>query len=290
MPTYRGGRHELGQNFLTDSKTIQTVVGLVAMTDGPIVEIGSGGGALTLPLQSLGRPITAVEIDRQQARMLRDRVNSKTTIVHGDFLQFRGPRTPHTIVGNLPFHLTTAIMRRILHADHWTMAVLLVQWEVARRRAAVGGATMMTAQWWPWYDFALTARVPAWAFTPRPAVDAGLMTIRRRSAPLVDPTMRDRYAAFVHAVFTGRGHGLQQILPRVVENPATASVMKWLTSQRFHRTPLPRDLTAAQWSELFAAAHRTSPPARRLRPNSTRKPHNRTRITHDGHARHADDR
>lgn len=96
--------------------------------------------------------------------------------MHGDFLRYRLPRTPHTIVGNLPFHHTTAMLRHILHAEHWTASVLLVQWEVACRCAAVGGATMMTAQWWPWYDFGLAGRVPASAFTPRPGVDAGLMT------------------------------------------------------------------------------------------------------------------
>jgi 23S rRNA (adenine-N6)-dimethyltransferase len=263
MPAYRAGRHELGQNFLTNRATINTIVDLVATTDAPIIEIGSGRGALTLPLQSLGRPITAIEIDRQQARALRSHVGSTTTVVHGDFLKFRLPTTPHTIVGNLPFHLTTTILRRILRAEAWTAAILLVQWEVARRRAAVGGATMMTAQWWPWYDFDLVARVPASSFTPRPTVDAGLMTISRRRVPLVDPTKSGRYAAFVHAVFTGSGHGLHQILPRVVEAPVKSPVEKWLANQRFRRTPLPRDLTAEQWSELFALAHPASPPTRR---------------------------
>src|SRR5699024_11383810 len=92
----------------------------------------------------------------------------------------RFTRVPYTtlfrsvLVGNLPFHLTTAILRRIFRAPGWKHAILLVQWEVARRRAGVGGATMMTAQWWPWFDFELGRRVPARAFTPRPNVDGGV--------------------------------------------------------------------------------------------------------------------
>lgn len=252
MPAYRDGRHEFGQNFLADRRTVDTIVDLVSRTAGPIVEIGPGGGALTLPLQSLRRPITAVEIDRRHARALQRRVESITTIVHGDFLRYRLPRRPHTVVGNLPFHQTTAMLRRLLHAEHWTSAVLLVQWEVARRRAGVGGATMMTAQWWPWYDFALVDRVPATAFTPRPGVDAGLMTMTRRTDPLVDPAARGRYGSFVHAVFTGRGHGLPQILPQVCDRHTRSAVGKWLARQRFHRTPLPRDLSAEQWAAVFA--------------------------------------
>ena len=68
MPTYRGGRHEHGQNFLTDPSTIATITRLVAATEGPIIEIGPGDGALTTPLAQLGRPVTAVEIDPRLAR------------------------------------------------------------------------------------------------------------------------------------------------------------------------------------------------------------------------------
>ncbi|WP_372477187.1 rRNA adenine N-6-methyltransferase family protein [Gordonia liuliyuniae] len=101
MPTYRAGRHELGQNFLTDRTTIDTIVDLVSRTAGPLIEIGSGGGALTLPLQALSRPITVIEIDPRHAHELRHRVDPSTTVVHTDFLQYRLPQAPHTVVGNL---------------------------------------------------------------------------------------------------------------------------------------------------------------------------------------------
>ena len=97
MSTYRAGRHELGQNFLTDRSTIDTIVGLVSRTDGQIIEIGSGAGALTLPLQSLHRPVTAIEIDRRHVEKLRHRITSDTRIVHADFLRYRLPRTPHVL-------------------------------------------------------------------------------------------------------------------------------------------------------------------------------------------------
>lgn len=251
MSTYRAGRHELGQNFLTDRKTVNAIVDLVSRTEGQIIEIGSGSGSLTLPLQTLRRPLTAIEIDPRHAQILRQRVHQRTTIVRGDFLRYPLPRAPHTLVGSLPFHQTTAILRHILHAEHWTTAVLLVQWEVARRRAGVGGATMMTAQWWPWYEWQLARRVPASAFEPQPGVDAGLLTVTRRTVPLVDPTVRPRYSAFVHSVFTGKGHGLHQILPRLAGPKAKAAVTKWLVGQRLWGTPLPRDLSPGQWAELF---------------------------------------
>ncbi|GAA1571559.1 hypothetical protein GCM10009804_29920 [Kribbella hippodromi] len=72
MRTYRGGRHEHGQNYLTDHTTIDRFIQLVAESSGPIVEIGPGRGALTTRLQALRRPVTAVEIDPRSAAFLRE--------------------------------------------------------------------------------------------------------------------------------------------------------------------------------------------------------------------------
>lgn len=247
------GRHEHGQNFLHDRGVLDTVVEIVARTDGPIVEVGAGDGALTMRLQRLGRPLTAIEVDARRAARLAKRTSASTRVVDADFLQYRLPRAPHVIVGNLPFHLTTAILRRILHGPGWTDAVLLVQWEVARRRAAVGGATMMTAQWWPWFEFALVRRVSAASFRPQPSVDGGLMTISRRAVPLVDGRDRRRYQAMVHQVFTGRGHGIAQILAR---GPNRLNTRQWLRDNDVRASALPRDLSATQWAELFASSRR----------------------------------
>ena len=252
MPHHRsmvGGRHELGQNFLTDSTVIASIEALVAATSGPIVEIGPGDGALTLPLSRTGRPLTAVEIDPGRAQRLRRRLPRGAHVVTTDVLRYRFPREPHVIVGNLPFHLTTTIMRRVLAADRWECAVLLVQWEVARRRAGVGGASMLTASWWPWYDFTLHSRVPARAFRPAPSVDGGLLTMTRRPQPLVTGDRR-AYQAFVQGVFTGPGRGLREVLARTGHFDRTA-LRDWLRAERVPPHALPKDLTARQWASLW---------------------------------------
>lgn len=135
MSTYRHGRHEYGQNFLTDQSIIAAITRLAVATEGPIIEIGPGDGALTTPLARLGRPVTAIEIDARLARRLSERLPSHVDVVSDDFLIYRLPTYPYVLVGNLPFHQTTAMLRRMLHAPAWTNAILLVQWEVARRRA-----------------------------------------------------------------------------------------------------------------------------------------------------------
>ncbi|WP_019629059.1 23S ribosomal RNA methyltransferase Erm [Actinomadura atramentaria] len=249
MRTHPGGRHELGQNFLVSPEIIDSCDAAVAATTGPIVEIGPGGGALTVPLARLGRPLTAVEVDPRLADRLRRRVPA-ADVVTGDFLRHRLPDAPHVLVGNLPFHLTTPLLRRVLRASGWTSAVLLVQWEVARRRAGVGGASLMTAQWWPWYDFALLRRVPARAFRPAPSVDGGLLTMTRRARPLVAD--RAAYQAFARAVFTGRGRGVAEIAVRA--GVPRRAVAAWRREYRVPAAALPKDLGARQWAALFRVA------------------------------------
>ncbi|MFI6283484.1 23S ribosomal RNA methyltransferase Erm [Streptomyces sp. NPDC051018] len=261
MHTHRPGRHELGQNFLVDQTTIGAIVELVAHTEGPIIEIGPGDGALTLPLQRLGRQLTGVEIDERRALRLDRRTPRSTTVVNADFLRFRTPATPHVLVGNLPFHETTPMLRRILRATAWTDAVLLVQWEVARRRAGVGGATLMTAQWWPWYSFRLVRRVPASAFRPRPSVDGGLLTMTRRPTPLVPFAELRDYQDLAHRVFTGKGRGLARIVASAAPELPGESIRRWIRRHGIGPAALPRNLTDEQWADLFLLTRRTRPGA-----------------------------
>lgn len=263
MPTYRHGRHEHGRNFLTDQSTILTVTRLVRATDGSIIEIGPGDGALTVPLARLTRPVTAVEIDSRLAGRLREKLPSHVDVIADDFLTYRLPASPYVIVGNLPFHQTTAMLRRILHAPAWTEAILLVQWEVARRRAGVGGATMMTAQWAPWFEFSLHGRVPARAFSPRPGVDGGILSIHRRMDPLLPHAQRRQFHALVHRVYTGPGRGLAQILARNTSLASPQAAQAWINRHGISAAGLPKDLPVDAWVDLFKATGVSPPPRRR---------------------------
>lgn len=250
------GRHELGQNFLTDPRIIRTVVGLAARTDGPIVEWAAGDGALTLPLAALRRPLEAVELDPRQAARLQRHVGPHVCITEGDILRHAPPTGPYTLVSNIPFHITTPVLRRILPMRDWETAILITQWEVARKRAGVGGATQLTAQWWPWYEFILQQRIPSTAFTPRPSVDAGLLVIRRRVAPLLDGDRQD-YQQWVRRVFTGRGRGLPEILTRSGGFSAGAA-RTWCAKQHLTHRTLPKDLGPDQWTDAYRQASRRS--------------------------------
>lgn len=194
-----GGRHELGQNFLHHAPTLDHILSLVERTSGPILELGAGDGALTRPLARLGRPLTAIDVDEHRVRRLRSDL-PQVRVEAADAT--RHPFDAEVVVGNVPFHLTTPILRRLLETGRWRHAVLLTQWEVARKRAGVGGGTLMTAQSAPWFVFALEGRVPAWGFRPQPSVDGGAADDRpaRVAARARDgsPRVRGLRSAHVH--------------------------------------------------------------------------------------------
>lgn len=242
-----GGRHELGQNFLTHRRTLDTISSLVAATSGAILELGAGDGALTRILAASGRPLTAIEIDEHRAHRLA-RALPNVAVVAADALRHR--LDAPVIVGNIPFHLTTPILRRLLDEPGWRHAVIVTQWEVARKRAGVGGRTMMTAQTAPWFDFALHGRVPSWGFQPRPSVDGGVLAIHRRASPLLPESERRDYESFVRATFTGRGRGIIGIL-RQSCGVSAVRAQQTLRGAGIPAEALPRDITPQQWAALW---------------------------------------
>ncbi|MDA3644702.1 23S ribosomal RNA methyltransferase Erm [Saccharopolyspora indica] len=230
-------RRELGQNFLVDRGVVRHLVDLLEPAPLPVVELGAGSGAITRELLHSGREVTAVELDPHWASSLRATF-PEVRVIRCDMLDFRFPATGHAVIGNLPFGITTSMTRRLLTERTWSEAVLLVQWDVARKRAE--GGSQLNAQWAPWYEFQSCGRIPARSFRPMPTVDGGILKVRRRSRPLVPLGEQRRYQRFVEAVFTGRGRGLTEIVRNV-----TGCSLRNLPA-------LPRDLPAEDWARLYA--------------------------------------
>ncbi len=132
--SHTGGRHELGQNFLTHRPTLRRLTTLTAATDGAILEIGAGDGALTHHLARLGRDLRAIDIDAQRVDHLRTRIRGASIQLADAMLE---PLDRPVIVGNLPFHLTTPLLRRLLSTHEWQHAILLSddEWRQVTERA-----------------------------------------------------------------------------------------------------------------------------------------------------------
>lgn len=202
--TRRGWRRRrLGQNFLCAEAAERFVRNARFSPDDLVVEIGPGSGSLTLPLARRGVDLVAVELDRDWAARLRERLRagglSNVRVVPADFRSFDLPKRPFRVVGNLPFHETRAILALLLDDPRLPLrrADLIVQWGVAKKRTVHPPETLRGTAWAPWWRFERGARIPARSFRPAPSVDAGVLTIERREPALLPEAMARDYARFL---------------------------------------------------------------------------------------------
>lgn len=205
-------RRRLGQNFLKPDVAGSIVDDAGFRSGELVVEVGAGAGAFTFALARHGVEVVAIEKDPHWAGHLRSEASRRgldnVRIVCRDLLDFRMPRgRPYRVVGSLPFGATTAVLRHLFdlgasagagaNGNGLTRADLVVQWEVARKRAATPPTTLLSTTWAPWWCFDVVRRIPASSFRPVPAVDAGVLRVTRRRPPLLPEQMADAYADFV---------------------------------------------------------------------------------------------
>jgi 23S rRNA (adenine-N6)-dimethyltransferase len=216
------------------------------------VEIGAGTGRLTQPLSARAGRVTAVELDAMLVDRLRRRFEAQTRvrIVQDDILRTPLPSEPWRAFGNIPFSLTTAILRRLLDdpSGRLERADLLLQFEAARKRAAVHPATLLSLGWLPWWELTLARRIPRLGFEPPPAVDAGLLVITRREPELLEPWERPEYVAVLRRAFRHGSWAIRRSLGDVLPS------MTWKPLARERGLPTdarPSDLDVWDWVAVF---------------------------------------
>lgn len=190
---HQPGRRGLDQNFLVDDRLINRFVAGLSVAPGElIVDIGAGSGALTVPLAQAGATVWAVEPDPHWAvRLARETkragVGGQVRVIGAGFQQLRLPRQPYRVVANPPFSLTSELLALLLDDPDRgpTRADLILQAGVVRSHTSQPPAHLRTAGWSPWWQFHSGMRIDRTAFRPVPTVDATVLTIHRRSPPLL---------------------------------------------------------------------------------------------------------
>lgn len=196
-------RRSLGQNFLRPAAAELFVTEAGVAPGDLVVDIGAGSGAISIEVIRRGARAVAVEADPVWADRLHELArrhgDGRLRVVHGDFFAWPLPDHSYRVIACPPFGATTAILRRLLDDPGQLLmrADLILQYEVARKRAALPPATLISTTWAPWWEFRLGQRIPAGNFRPVPRVDGGVLTITRRRPPLLPVSMAGAYASFV---------------------------------------------------------------------------------------------
>src|SRR5699024_2486461 len=139
-------RKRFGQNFLTDSYIIESIVAAIhPQPQQALVEIGPGLAALTLPVAQRIEHLTVIEIDRDLAArlMVHPQLKDKLTLIQQDAMTIsfnqlakqNGQRL--RVFGNLPYNISTPLMFH-LFSEIEAIADMhfMLQKEVVNRLAA----------------------------------------------------------------------------------------------------------------------------------------------------------
>lgn len=212
---FRRSRPPRGQHFLHDRHILERIARSLPLSpDRKVIEIGPGEGALTDFLLASGAAVTAIEIDLALVEHLRVKFpasidSAQLEIIPSDVLSVdlgsvirERSNGPALVAGNLPYYITSPILRKIFDAAEYVeQAVLLMQREVADRVVAqkdsrdYGFLSVLCHLYAePKYLFTVSPG----AFRPPPKVTSAVVRLTMRKDRSVDPA----FLEFLKACFS----------------------------------------------------------------------------------------
>ena len=253
----------LGQNFLSDPAILKKVVRAGGISgDEAVLEIGPGLGTLTRELAMAAKRVVAVEIDENMfgplGEVLADADNVR--LVQGDILgqdiaDLMSAPEPYVVIANIPYYITSAILRYLLESGHPPRRLALtVQREVGERICADPPAMSLLALSVQVYgEPKVTVRIPAGAFFPPPKVDSVVVELEVYSEPLIPRESLDLFFRLAKAGFSQKRKTLRNSLSAGMqwekEQTETVLLQAGVDPQRRAET-----LALVEWMRVVEAA------------------------------------
>ena len=257
-------RHEakrsLGQNFLVSKETARRIVG-----PGELVfEIGPGRGALTLPLSGTGAHVVAFEIDHSLSGELEERFQDldMMEILHRDIreveldgeAEIRG-HEGFTLLGNIPYNLTSTILLDLPRWRRCRAALLMVQREVGDRVLAPPGVRecgILSVYMQSYMDIERVLRVRPGSFSPRPKVESVVLRFKPKGVE-EGPGEREEFLKFLKGAFSQRRKKLGSVFRDVFGMGDAGNLSHLAEVSGVSFDDRPEDLSLEQWNRLFEA-------------------------------------
>ena len=177
----------MGQNFLINKKTLQTIIKAANLhPQDTVLEVGPGIGILTQELAQQVKQITAIEKDRNMVEILKETMKDypNVNIIQDDILKisnlkFQISNSVYKVVANIPYYLTSPLIRKLLESPHQPQEIILmVQKEVAQRITAAPPNMNLLAVSVQYYATPkIIAYVSKECFWPKPKIDSAIIRI-----------------------------------------------------------------------------------------------------------------
>jgi len=252
----------LGQNFLVDQGALLKIAQAAQIkANDTVLEIGPGLGSLTTLLAERAERVVAVELDARLVEALGDILKpySNVELVRGDILEVNLNQLltepGYLVVANIPYYITSALLRQLLEAQYAPERVVLtVQKEVAERICAqAGGLSLLALSVQVYGDPEITAHIPAGAFYPAPKVDSAVVRIEIYPEPRIPRPQLDLFFSLTKAGFSQKRKTLLNSVSAGMgwDKGETAAL---LTAAGIETNRRAQTLTLEEWGTLVRAA------------------------------------
>lgn len=279
------GQHWLKNRFILDD--IADIAAFSAPENALCLEIGPGLGTLTSSLLRRFTEVVAIEYDKRLAENLpKSFPGKKLQVINADVLDLdigalgayqtqktlaqkrqssgrrgqevvgagdesqnaKGLSAPYVVVGNIPYYITSPILRLVLGADPKpARVVLLVQKEVAERAGAgAGRSSVLSLFVQNLAEVELGPVVRAQEFVPPPKVDSQVLILEPRREALVSEKVLD----FAHRGFSNPRKKLASNL-NGISNHTKPQWQRRLDECGLNPDARPQDLSLEDWKKLF---------------------------------------
>lgn len=199
--------HTYSQHFLRSPAFIKELVGHSNIRKNDVVyDLGAGSGAISAVLATRAKQVVAVELEPATLAVLRRNMKryGNVQVVAGDILSVPFPAEPFKIFANIPFHVSSALVRRITEEPSGLKsAYLIVQKQFARKLLIDSDyfTGVLGAMIAPWYTARIRRPLRKTDFWPHPNVDTVLLELKPREAPLLPLERQQDYIVMVERAF-----------------------------------------------------------------------------------------
>lgn len=225
MQTIRA-KKSLGQHFLVDENIARKIVGSLKTDPAQtVLEIGPGKGVLTKYLLKIYKHLHGIELDNEAYEYLRQEFTEiSENLYQGDILKFDlntiHPR-PISIIGNLPYHISSQIFFKIIENQQLiTKVVCMIQKEVAGRITAGPGTKqygILSVLLQSYFNIEYLFTVSEHVFHPKPKVKSAVIRLVK-SVKIPEKLPEDLFFRVVKMAFNHRRKTLRNSLKSILVN------------------------------------------------------------------------
>ncbi len=251
----------LGQNFLVDKEAVKKIIEAADLEIEDIVlEVGPGLGVLTQELAKKVKKVIGIEKDWKMVEILKETLKDRKNveIVLGDILKIGNWKLEignYKVVGNLPFYLTSPVIRKFLEVENPPeLMVLGIQKEVAQRICAkVPDMNLLAVSVQFYAAPTIISFVSKKSFWPQPKVDAIIIKIVPKP-PSKNPTIVGFFDTplFFKIVKAGFSQPRKQLINNLSKGLKLSkeSVKGWLLKNNIRPIQRAETLTVRDWLNL----------------------------------------